>query len=340
MRAPNGSYYTTRDSGVDTSKTGPNDDPDNDGLTNIQEQQYGSNPFRVDTDGDGYSDGTEVRYGSDPNNSSSRPLDSDHDGLTDEFEAGMMPPSGIYYLSRDPGIDITKTGPNDDPDGDGYTNLQEQQNGTNPFKKDRPTYVLTRNVAVVQDSLANIFSGTGTTLSEMALKKIDEYVAAVFRVKVTNVSSPYIKSIRSALAKMVADFRALKQKYPHDIRVNLVAQRLLFNIRAFLAHNPKDADGVIWSLDRVPKARYLDAQSACPRGMRPATIDEWSAHISPDATLSFFLQRLSLAKGYYWTQEGHILSVVGSIARILPDADRSPELLPYNNYVRCVKVER
>lgn len=43
-----------------------NDDPDGDGLTNIQERFYGTDPNNPDTDGDGMSDGAEVAAGRNP----------------------------------------------------------------------------------------------------------------------------------------------------------------------------------------------------------------------------------------------------------------------------------
>ncbi len=36
-------------------------DSDNDGLTDIEEEQLGTNPFNPDTDGDGLKDGEEVK---------------------------------------------------------------------------------------------------------------------------------------------------------------------------------------------------------------------------------------------------------------------------------------
>lgn len=51
-------------SDLDESEYG---DPDADGLTNLQEYQFGTNPHNGDSDGDGYSDSQEIHYyGSDP----------------------------------------------------------------------------------------------------------------------------------------------------------------------------------------------------------------------------------------------------------------------------------
>jgi hypothetical protein len=54
---------------VDTDRDGvtdPAEDVDNDGLTNLQEQDLGTSPTNPDTDGDGASDGAEVAKGSNP----------------------------------------------------------------------------------------------------------------------------------------------------------------------------------------------------------------------------------------------------------------------------------
>ena len=83
-----------------TGINGANGDPDNDGLTNIQEQAAGTNPVVADTDGDGLNDGFEAQFGLSP-------------------------------------LDATgNNGANGDPDGDGRTNLQEQAAGTNPVVAD------------------------------------------------------------------------------------------------------------------------------------------------------------------------------------------------------------
>lgn len=80
-----------------------------------------------DTDGDGLSDALEREFGSDPTNS-----DTDHDGISDYWE--------LDWLNYDPtAADSDGNGIPDgqeDPDGDGLTNAEEMQIGTNPMSAD------------------------------------------------------------------------------------------------------------------------------------------------------------------------------------------------------------
>jgi len=70
------------DDGSTDPDNGPDGDPDGDGLTNLQEYGYNTDPRNADTDGDGLDDGEEVDiYGTDPLNP-----DSDYDGLGDGAE--------------------------------------------------------------------------------------------------------------------------------------------------------------------------------------------------------------------------------------------------------------
>ena len=48
-------------------------DPDSDGLTNLQEYQHGTDPHNPDTDADGIPDGLEVAQGTDPLNPNDPP---------------------------------------------------------------------------------------------------------------------------------------------------------------------------------------------------------------------------------------------------------------------------
>lgn len=68
-------------------------DSDNDGLFNIEEYFYGTNPLNADTDGDGMSDGWEVAHGLDPKSNADAGGDLDGDTLTNlqEFTAKTNP---------------------------------------------------------------------------------------------------------------------------------------------------------------------------------------------------------------------------------------------------------
>ena len=141
-------------------------DPDADGLTNIEEEAFGTDPTREDSDGDGLTDlaeiessydldptmmdsdgdflmdGEELGLGTDPTEA-----DSDFDGLTDYIEVvkGYEPLVGDSDLGGvwdGEEVLVDKTDPLDasddlmDSDNDGITNYYEAQLGTNPFAPD------------------------------------------------------------------------------------------------------------------------------------------------------------------------------------------------------------
>ncbi len=71
---------TTEEEEEDTT-TDPFEDSDNDGLTDVVEDNLGTDSENPDSDGDGLSDGEEIYYGTDPLNE-----DSDGDGASDGDE--------------------------------------------------------------------------------------------------------------------------------------------------------------------------------------------------------------------------------------------------------------
>ena len=120
-------------------------DPDNDGLTNDEEDEHGTDPNDPDTDDDGFNDGDEVDAGTDPLDPDDYPgaiLDEDGDGMDDNWESmnGLNPADpNDAYLDND-GDSLTNleeyrlilkykesTDPNDpDTDGDGFTDGEEE----------------------------------------------------------------------------------------------------------------------------------------------------------------------------------------------------------------------
>jgi hypothetical protein len=71
----------------------PNADPDNDGLSNLQEYQYHTNPTNSDTDGDGLPDPWEIARGLDPQYPNDAGMDYDNSGLSNlqDYQLGLNP---------------------------------------------------------------------------------------------------------------------------------------------------------------------------------------------------------------------------------------------------------
>ena len=113
----------------------PDFDSDGDGLSDLLEQETGTNPFDADSDDDGISDGTEDanRNGVvDEGETDPRKFDTDGDGLSDGLERGLAQPEGkdtnpaIFTADLDPS---TKTNPRvADTDGDALKDGEEDAN--------------------------------------------------------------------------------------------------------------------------------------------------------------------------------------------------------------------
>jgi len=123
----------------------PPDDPmllvdsDSDGLTNIEEEELGTDPKSKDTDGDGLWDGNEIKtYFTDPLDK-----DSDDDGVHDGREVYTCDETTFDILkvtrhsannfnhSDSPDV-IDALDPNNDSDGDGESNRAEKIAGSDP----------------------------------------------------------------------------------------------------------------------------------------------------------------------------------------------------------------
>ena len=103
-------------------------DPDNDGLTNLQEFAKGTDPSNPDTDGDGLKDGVETNTGIwvSATDTGTDPLkaDTDGDGLND----GVETHTGVFVSASNTGTDPNKP----DTDGDMFKDGQEVFLGSDP----------------------------------------------------------------------------------------------------------------------------------------------------------------------------------------------------------------
>ncbi len=116
-------------------------DDDLDGLSNQIENNIGTDAKNADSDGDGIKDGLEDLSGSDPLEVNSQPIDSDLDGLSDQYELSIESnPARIDSdldglndgLEITIGIDPLKF----DTDRDGISDFKEVQVGSDPLISD------------------------------------------------------------------------------------------------------------------------------------------------------------------------------------------------------------
>lgn len=90
--------------GFPENQQGPEDDPDGDGLTNLEEYIQGTDPSTPDSDGDGIDDGVELERGTDPSDAGSVPAKLSEVwvdfGYSDPIQAGtLLKPAGTIDIA-------------------------------------------------------------------------------------------------------------------------------------------------------------------------------------------------------------------------------------------------
>lgn len=171
-------------------------DLDGDGLTNLEEAQYGTNPHNADSDGDGLSDLEEIKVlFTDPTN-----WDTDGDGLSDGTE---------YRISSDPN--------SADSDGDGISDAESSF--TTSLTDSSETGV---KLEVTDSGLGLSVSKITDITDSTTLKDLDYVVSPIVKVEVSNqsvgsVTVPIIKEMEGGGGIVIAayneengDFRILE----------------------------------------------------------------------------------------------------------------------------------
>ena len=176
-------------------------DTDNDGLSDAQEADIGTDPNNPDTDGDGLTDGDEVNnYGTDPltadsdgdglsdgdevNSYNTDPLkaDTDGDGLNDGEEVNEYRTDPTAADSDGDGLNDYEevmeyeTDPNNpDTDGDGISDGDEVANGTDPNDPNDPAQLSDGDLQTVNFDFdkSNIDAEAGRILTENLRQLMD-----------------------------------------------------------------------------------------------------------------------------------------------------------------------
>ncbi|MDV7395829.1 hypothetical protein RZS08_30845, partial [Arthrospira platensis SPKY1] len=103
------------------------DDPDRDGLTNIEEYFLGTSPTNPDTDGDGIDDGLEVLLGTDPTSASSHVFGTIP--FSDSFETdtpGSFTPGTRKWLLESDSFEVAAS--DEAPEGNQFLASTENDN--------------------------------------------------------------------------------------------------------------------------------------------------------------------------------------------------------------------
>ena len=175
--------------GPQTTETASTDDADGDGLSDRQEELYGTNPWEADTDGDGLNDGDEIRFNTDP-----LAIDTDRDTLLDGAE--------VHKLGTSP--------TNPDTDGDGLNDNVDPDPGALPTPLPTPTPTIppvlrtptkTRIVGPTPDptDVASAATATPNLEGTATIKAIQTRLAEVQALQTTEANAVQVAPMLAAV---------------------------------------------------------------------------------------------------------------------------------------------
>jgi len=181
---------------LDSDDKNQKNDTDNDGFSNIDEKNAGTNPLdpnsiiEKDTDKDGKIDKIE------------KGKDSDNDGKSDVVESAKLDADGDGVVDE---LDSEDSNPNNDTDGDGVSNIDEKNARTNPLDPN--------SKPAISNEETNANANENTTPAPVAQKAVDEIgeILKVEHIKFETDSS----TIMPEGIKTIKKIANILKKYPN-----------------------------------------------------------------------------------------------------------------------------
>lgn len=178
---------TVEDTGIDNDEDGLSDqqeydlgtdpfdpDSDDDGLNDGKEVELGTDPNKADSDGDGYTDGEEVAAGTDPNDATSFPA-----ATTEEEDSGL-PIWALYIASSQTG----------DGDSDSDTGDGDEEEPVNEVDLDKLSHSKSTSVSIINGVIqaGSKFTSrlSNQTGADLAVDAVRFYSDGVLKAQVLN----------------------------------------------------------------------------------------------------------------------------------------------------------
>ncbi len=147
---------------------GPNGDPDRDGLTNQQEQAFGTEPKLADTDGDGLNDRWEVEYMHYNQTAQDGEVIDLFNPLSGNWNCGLLTEAKRSAIKQTLDNDDQRPSWDEmaniagqyscdailDSDGDGLFNFEEEQYGTDPLSTDSDGDLLSDSIEIAYGTVS------------------------------------------------------------------------------------------------------------------------------------------------------------------------------------------
>jgi hypothetical protein len=283
-------------------------DLDNDGLTNLQEYQRGTNPKNQDTDNDGMPDGWEVTYGLnlDVNDALS---DKDNDGFGNlqEYQSGTDPTDPTSVPNQSP---VAKAG----SDQNVLTNQPVTVNGSESFDPEGEmiTFLWTFIEVPGTSNITDMSLSNPTCAKPTFIPDVD----GIFKLELT-VNDGVLESIPDEVVIAAATPNvAPNANAGPDQNVFTGATVYLDGSGSYDADNVPEPLSYLWSFDSVPGRSFLTDDLLTNR-------DKVSASFIPDADGSYIIS-LNVSDGDLSSKD--TVQIMATTPNVPPNANAGSDI--------------